>query len=840
LVVTDRGVMSVAGQIGMPSTHLPVQLTSFIGRERELAEVQRLLSTARLATLSGAGGCGKTRLAIQIANMVSDTFADGVWLVDLAPLREPVLVPQLVVQTLGLRPAPTQPLIESLLNFVRPKRLLLILDNCEHLIAACAQLAQQLLSQASELRMLATSREALALAGETIYQVHGLAWPSFAAETARNWLSSRDPQDVLQYDAVRLFVERARAISPNFTITSENASAIVEICRRLDGIPLALELASARVNVLTVQEIAARLNDRFALLTSGQRSGLEPRHQTLRAAIDWSSTLLTAEEQTLLRRLAVFAAGFTLDTAEAVCSGEGIAEARMLDVLSSLVAKSLVVAETTSRAQARYRLLETIREYALEKLDAAGEAAPLRDRHLDLFLARAEEAAPKLFDQYQQLWLNWLEGEHDNLRAALAWALESGRIEAGLRIATALIRFWEIRGYVQEGLAWFEGLLAQADEGISVVVRASAFTFAAFFADFLGHASVTKSYGREAVALAEAAGDAGKPILAFALGGLVASARAAGDYHTAFTIAERSVQLFRDSSWPLFHLGMSLAVQGGLAIELGYYDTARSALDESLTLAREAGDAFRIAYILNFFGDLARCEQNYAEAQTAYEQSVALLRELGATRDLAAPLHNLGHTCLHLGDVERAHALFTESMAASQDQQNSSGMAECLIGFAALAVVRELPAAGARLLAAAVAIGAQRAKSSWAATRMEYEQYLALARARLTEVEFQAELVAGQALSLEQAIGYAQNLPLISGATPASREKPDGLTEREREVAALIARGHSNGEIASELVLSKRTVEKHIANILSKLGLTSRAQIVRWAIDRGLTRASAS
>jgi predicted ATPase/DNA-binding CsgD family transcriptional regulator len=825
----------------MAITNVPIQLTSFVGRERELADVQRLLATSRLVTLSGAGGSGKTRLAIQIAKTLSDTFTDGVWMVDLAPLREPALVPQLVAQTLGVHPPPSQPLLESLLHFVQPKQLLLILDNCEHLIGACAQLAHQLLSQASELRMLATSREALAIAGETIYPLHGLAWPSLAAETAREGLSSRAPQDIFHYDAVRLFVERARAIAPNFTITAQNAPAIVEICRRLDGIPLALELASARVNVLSIQQIAARLDDRFALLTSGSRAVLEPHHRTLRAAIDWSYTLLTAEEQTLFDRLAVFEAGCTLDTAEAVCSGEGIAAGRVLDVVSSLVDKSLVVAETSSRAQARYRLLETIREYALSKLDAAGDAARLRQRHLELFLVRAEAAAPKLFDAYQQLWLNWLEGEHDNIRAALAWALEGGRIEAGLRIAIALVRFWEIRGYVREGLAWFERLLGQADEKIPLVVRASAFTFTAFLADFLGDVSATASYARQAVALAEAAGDAGKPILGFALGGLATNARAAGDYHTAFTIIERSVQLFRDSTWPSFYLGMALAVQGGLAIELGSYDTARTLLDEGLTLAREAGDTYRIAYILKSFGELAHCEQNYAEAQAAYEQTVALLRELGATHDdLAAPLHNLAHACLHLGDIERAHALFTESMAAYQNQHSRPGMAECLIGFAALAIVRGLPAAGVRLLAAAAAIGAQRAKSSWVVTRREYEHYLALARARLTDAEFQAEQTAGHSLSLEQAIEYAQNLPLIARAMPASRETSDDLTEREREVAALVAQGKSNGEIASELILSKRTVEKHIANILSKLGLTSRAQIVRWAIEHGLTHASAS
>lgn len=835
-VFADDAAWAGSLNLDQPPHNLPLQLTSFIGRERDLAEVKRLVSTSRLVTLTGAGGCGKTRLAIQSAQMVSHTFADGVWWVDLAPLHEPGLVPQLVAQTLGLRQPPDQPLLESLLNLVRPKQMLLILDNCEHLLAACAQLAQQMLSQASELRILATSREVLAMAGEMVYPVSGLAWPPFGEETVRDGSSSFDPQeDFMPYDAVRLFVERAAAISPNFTLTPDNAWAIVEICRRLDGIPLALELASARVNVLTVQQIATRLDDRFVLLISGQRTALVSHHHTLRAAIDWSYALLTAEEQLLFRRLAVFEAGCTLDTAEAVCSGEGIVAGRTLDLLSSLVDKSLVVAETTSRAQARYRFLETIREYALEKLAEASEMAQLRDRHLDLFLARAEEAAPKLNDAYQQLWLNWLEGEHDNLRAALTWALEASRIEAGLRLANALHRFWEIRGYVQEGLTWFERMFVQAGEGISLAVRVNALTLAAFLAHFLSNTASTITYGRKAVALAEAAGEEGQPLLAFALGGLASAAEAIGDFQTTFAIHERAIQLTRASSRDPMLLGMALLVQVGTAIELGYYETARTLLDEALTLAREAGDAFRISYAHKWFGDLALCEQNYAEAQTQYEHSVALLRELGVTRDLTSPLQSLGHTCLHLGDVERAYALFSESLAVHQAQQDTLGMAECLIGFAAMAVVRSLSAAGARLLAAADGIGRPRVKSTWAVMRMEYDYYLGLARARLSEAEFQAEQAAGRVLSLEQALAYAQNLPLFSSETAASREKSDGLTGRERQVAALIGQGKSNGEIAGELVLSKRTVEKHVANILAKLELTSRAQVVRWAIENNLT-----
>ncbi|MRR32224.1 adenylate/guanylate cyclase domain-containing protein, partial [bacterium] len=332
----------------MASLNLPVQLTSFIGREQEIAAVKSLLFSAHLVTLKGAGGSGKTRLAIQVANEAAETFEDGAWFVDLASLNEPGLLPQLVVESLGLRFASTQPLLDLLLNSLRPKRLLLVLDNCEHLIAASAQLAQQVLTHAPDLRILATSREPLAIAGETIYPVSGLACPSVHVR----------PESIsqnIEFDAVRLFIERTQAISPNYKLDLKNAQFITEICRRLDGLPLAIELASARINVLTVQEISARLTDRFALLTSGRRTDRIPRHQTLRAAMDWSYALLSAEEQIFLVRLAVFSAGWTLDTAEAVCSEIGIGEGRTLDLLSSLVDKSFIIADTSGRSQARYR-----------------------------------------------------------------------------------------------------------------------------------------------------------------------------------------------------------------------------------------------------------------------------------------------------------------------------------------------------------------------------------------------------------------------------------------------------------------------------------------------------
>ena len=796
-----------------------------------MASVERMLSTRRLVTLTGVGGCGKTRLAIEVASRVGETFADGAWFVALASLRDPGLVPQSVVEALGLHLAANEPLIDALKSYLQPKQLLLVLDNCEHLNTACAELVRQLLSHAPELRILATGREPLAVAGETVYPVAGLDWPSLAGDGRQSAQIYPTAQELMGYDAVQLFVERARAISPQFTLTPENARSITAICQHLDGLPLALELASARSNVLTVQEIAARLDDRFTLLTAGQRTGFEPRHQTLRATIDWSYAMLSAEEQTLLNRLAVFSAGCTLDAVEAICSGTGIARGQVLDLISSLVTKSLVVAETTGRSQARYRLLETIREYALGKLDEAGETERIRDRHLNLYLARAEEAAPKQFEAYQQLWLNWLESEHDNLRAALTWALEIKRIESGLRLANALTLFWEIRGYVREGVRWLEQLLAEADERVSPKAHVEALVFGTFHFRLLGDAQAAIIWARQSVDLAEATGESNSPLLAFARDALSSASAVAGDYQTAFNLMEQNIHYYRHAG-PRSYLGMALLAGGIGAIQLGRHDIAREWLGESLALARQDGNSYRIAHVLNYLGDLSRLEQKYAEAAETYTSALEMLRELDALRDQASLLGNLGFVYLHLGYIERAYGSFLESMAIQQAQQNQLGMIECLVGFAATAVAHGQPATAARLFAAVAAISGRPSVSAWKATRAELEYYLDRARNKLTEEDFQAAQAAGRALSLEQVVECAQHLPIGSEIAADTTKTEDTLTSREQEVAELVAVGKTNREIAEDLVLSKRTVEKHVANILSKLGLANRTQIVRWAMEK--------
>jgi predicted ATPase/DNA-binding CsgD family transcriptional regulator len=819
---------------------IPIPLTRFIGRHQEIAGVKRLLAGTRLLTITGAGGSGKTRLVLQVARQLAEANAESLFWVDLATIGDQSLLPSTLGRALGLPEQQAQPATEALVDFLADQNLLLILDNCEHLVPACAELVRRLLHSCPHVRFLATSREPLAVAGERLYPLPPLSVPPatvIAATSATGTASAEGLVELGAYEAIALFVDRAKAIVPGFALTADNAGAVATICSRLDGLPLAIELAAARANVLAAGQIARLVDNRFAFLKSDRRDAIGGRHQTLQAAIDWSYDLLSPPEQLLFRRLSVFAGGCSLATAGVIGTGDGVDGEQLLTALSSLVNKSLVIAETLRAGEARYTMLETIRQYAAEKLEDAGEKPAIRDRHLHCFLELVEETEPKLQGEFQQLWLNWLEGEIGNIRAALSWALESERIEAGLRVATALYQFWTIRAYREEGLSWFERLLARAGDGISPVVRLNALSFASLLASFHGRTALQREYADEAVALGETAGREDKQALVTALGAHAFAARKAGDAATAFSLGQRAIELVRELD-DRYQLGLTLTIYSFLAMSLGEYDQAHAMLDEGLPLLRAAGSPYRIAMALNFKGDLARCEQDYAAAVAAYDESIALLRDVDASRDLASALHNQGHACLHLGAVERARALFRESMAIHQEQQNEMGMAECLLGFAALALAAEAPAAGARLLGAAAALGGRQVTSEWAATRLAYEALLTRVREGLAEKNFAAQQAAGEELSLDEAVAYALTIAETGGATRAARKKLDELTPRQREVAILVAEAKSNDEIAQQLVVSKRTVETHVSHILGKLGFGSRAQIVRWAIESGLVESS--
>jgi predicted ATPase/class 3 adenylate cyclase len=517
-----------------PRHNLPATLTGLIGREQELGEILALLGTERLVTLTGTGGVGKTRLALAAAAEVVDHYRDGVWLVELAGLADASLVAGAVAQALGLREEPGRPLLATLSDHLQDQRLLLVLDNCEHLVMACADLASALVRRCPTLSILATSREGLEVAGEHRYRVPSLPVPDLASLPPPEWLASTA--------AVALFVARARERRPDFALGAQNARAVARVCVRLDGIPLAIELAAARVGSLAVEGIAARLDDCFRLLTGGSRDAL-PRQRTLRATLDWSYDLLDKGEQQLLDRLSVLGAGgCTLDGVETVCGGDGIAVLEVLDLLGGLVNKSLVQAEEAG-GEVRYGLLETVRQYGLEHLAASGGAASVRDRHLGWFLALAEQAEPRLSGPDQGQWLARLEAEHDNLRAALGWARERGAAEEGLRLAGALWRFWEIHGDWGEGRDWLEGALAGGGHGVPAA-RARALHGAGILAFRQGDAGRAVARLEEALDLYRELGDT--CAIAASLGNLGLVAYRQGEYGRAVARLEEALDLLRE------------------------------------------------------------------------------------------------------------------------------------------------------------------------------------------------------------------------------------------------------------------------------------------------------
>ncbi len=681
--------------------NLPIQLTSFIGREREKAEIRRLLSTTRLLTLTGSGGAGKTRLALQVAAEVMEEFKDGVWVAELASLSDPTLVPKAVASAMNVPEQPGRPLSETLVDSLRSRSLLLLLDNCEHLLPACAHLAEILLRACPTLRMLATSREALDIEGETTYRVPSLSLPD---------APSLPLERLNEFEAVRFFIDRATAALPSFMVTSQNAKAVTTICQRLDGIPLALELAAPRIKALSVEHIAERLHDRFRLLTSGRRTAL-PRQQTLRATMDWSHDLLSEQERVLLRRLSVFAGGFTLEAAEAVCQGQGVNADDVVDLLTHLVEKSLVVFQEQA---GRYGLLETVRQYGWEKLLKAREDAAVRGQHRDWYLALAEQADPELRGSRQREWLDRLDAEHDNLRAALEWSrTEAGGAEVGLRLAGALWWFWYMHGHWSEGRRWLDDLLARSSP-VSVSALPKVIEGAAAFA------WRQDDYGR-----ATALGEKG-----------LALCRELG--------AKEGITRF------LFHLGM-------VALRQGDYGRATTLFEESLTLGRELGDKWAIGVALVFLGVVAGARGDYERAAAIYTESLALSRQVGDKWLIALPLRGLAIVAFRRGAHRQALAYYKESLDLNRQIRDIVVTESNLEGLAEVAYVLARHEQSARLLGAAEALretlGRQRLRGEQAA----HDKRVASARAALGEGAFAAAWAEGRAMTLGQAIEYALN-----------------------------------------------------------------------------------
>jgi non-specific serine/threonine protein kinase len=735
---------------GTPPHNLPLQLTSFIGTEQKLAQVKQLLASSRLLTLTGAGGVGKTRLALEVAAEVLGEYPNGVWFVELAPLADSALVPQAVASTLGVREAPGQALVDGLTDYLGAKTVLLLLDNCEHLIEATAQLADRLLRACPGLRVLATSREPLNMGGETAWRVPSLALPEFQPPPPLERLT--------QYEAVRLFMARAAAALPGFAVTNENAAAVAEICYRLDGIPLAIELAAARVKAFSAEQIRARLDDRFRLLTGGSRTAM-PRQQTLRAAVDWSYDLLSEEERVLLNRLSVFAGGWTLEATEAIGAEEPARRAAVLGLLPQLVDKSLVLAHEEGGTE-RYWMLETIRQYAAEKLGESGEAVRARDRHLAYFLGFAEAAYPKLSGPDQPVWLERLEREHDNLRAALAWSLAGCDPEAGLQLAGALLFLWTFHSHLTEGRHWLGDLLRQVGESAASPPRSAAYARALRVASNLarlqGDYAAAQTYAEEAVAVSRELGD--ELDLAWSMRLLSAALIAQGDHATAQVNLEASAAMCRagGDSWSL---AMSLFFLGSAAHGAGDLDAAQSLEEECAALFRQVGDRFGLGYALGWLGELARIQGDYARAERFYQESMALLQELGDRRGRAGRLVSLGFVALHRQDYPLAASRFAEALAIARELGVRPFIFNCLAALAGV-TGREDPnppaaARAARLLGAAEALHESMGGLPPSAVRAEFDHTLAATRSRLDEAAFAAAWAEGRAMTSEEAIAYA-------------------------------------------------------------------------------------
>ncbi len=841
-----------------PLWKVPTSLTSFVGREQDVKAITALLMRpdVRLLTLTGPGGTGKTRLGLQVAADLSDRFTDGVFFVNLAPLTDPELVVSTIAQALGVREQVSQPLLESLKDYLRDRQLLLLLDNFEQVVSAAPVLAELLLA-APRLHLLVTSRTSLHLSGEHEFMVPPLSLPD---------LRDLPPPDRLtEYEAVRLFVERAQAVQADFAMTRENATTIAAICQQVDGLPLAIELAAGRSKLFSPQALLPRLRNRLKLLVGGARD-LPLRQQTLRGTIAWSYDLLEEAEKILFRRLSVFVGGCTLEAAEAVCNTNGDLEIDILDAVGQLLDKSLLRQEAEIDGEPRLLMLETIREYALERLEASGEAEALWRRHLTFFLQLSEKAYPKMRSAELSTWLRRLERDHDNLRAALRWTLERREAQMGLRLAGALFGFWRSCNHVREGRSWLEQVLAQPAAQGRTSARAKALLGAGVIAFSQGDFLEAYRQLEESVTIGREVGAAGRRELANALTTLGHVVLLQGNPSAAKKLAGEGLQIFQEigDAWGV---ALALCHLGKATGELGDPVAARSLLEESAAQFRVVGDRQRLVMPIHALGLVVLRQGDYAGARTHFEEALAVARETGDEIYIARSLAYLGTVALCNGDYPQSIALYQQSLAFNREQSYKDGIVEDLAGLAAVASLAGQPERAARLLGAVEALREACGISLPPLRRAEHDRAVEGIRAHLDEETFAAAWAQGRAMPLEQAIAYAlvtkDALPTdvkppeanqedaSSDLTPGVLSSPPspplsprralqqqfgGLTSREREVARLVAQGKSNRAIADELVVGVSTVEAHISHIFTKLGFSSRAQIAAWAVDKGLAQ----
>jgi non-specific serine/threonine protein kinase len=884
--------------VEVPS-NLPLTPNRFIGRKEELEKLGKLLlqGQTRLLSLIGPGGMGKTRLSLEVARQLQDSagerYPDGIWLVELASIADPQLLPQTVAAVLWPHQQTEGDLLVGLTNHLRDKRMLVVLDNCEHLVEASAELVEKLLGSCPNLQVLATSRERLNLASEMVWALSGLSLPL---------LNEAAQSPVLEAsEAVQLFVARAQAVQPGFSLSSENSLSVIQLCRQLDGLPLALELAAARVKGLGLDQLVTRLNNSLQLLGGGSRSSA-PRHQTVRALIDWSYDLLLPEEKMLLRRLTVFRGSFSLEAAEAVVTGERsqgqLEPDTILDLLLQLVNKSLVIAEPTEHyQQIRYRLLEMVRQYGQEKLASQENLDHFNWNHYRYFLALAARAEPEFRGTNQAEWLARLERDHDNLRAALAWAMEekiglgfgttiSGKsaAELALPLCGFLWRFWFVRGYFSEGRRWSEmalGLpvLADTDNEEVQADRAKVLRGAGILANsqndyeqaltylessqalyrklnYKNHAAhVLNDLGGISYARSEYErcnqlwGESYKLMreindlygMANPLNNLGVVAMHQGDYASAMNLYEESAVIYRKLGED-YGLAHNLLNQGEVARALGRPAQALELTQESLSFFRKLGNKQGIANTLNNLAEIALDLRDPAKSKSWAEESLNIAQELGDSYLRSYGLHSLAEIAQLEGEDAKAFDLYKVSLELRRDTGDKKGIAESLLGMAELAGTKGEWERCARLIGAQEVMRARLGLQLTQATQAELDKLLNRAFKHLGANSYKQARQVGRSFSPEEAVSYALNpqalvtlavdLQTSSATTGLERTanlmEKTGLTERELEVLALLAQGLTNSQIAEKLIISPHTVNRHITNIYSKLGLTTRAEAVRY------------
>jgi predicted ATPase/DNA-binding CsgD family transcriptional regulator len=809
--------------------NLPSHVSSFVGRQREIAELRHLLINSRLLTLTGGGGIGKTRLALAMAEAVLPDYSDGVWLVELAPVSEGALVPGTVAAAFGIRQSGSR-VFDHLVDVLRSKAMLLLLDNCEQVVHACAELVEALLRSCRDVQIVTTSREPLHVVGEVIFPVLGMALPDPAEPH-----TSHTPRET---EAIRLFVERATAVAPGFRLNEHNAAAVISVCRQLDGIPLAIELAAARTKVLAPAQIAERLVDRFHLLTDGGRTA-PVRQRTLHATFDWSYDLLSEQEQRLFERLSVFAGGWTLEAAEAVCTDEALSVHELLELLARLVDKSLVVVESEPAATARYRYLDTVRDYAMEKLSRRGELANIKERHAAFCLALGNRSESLNLTPRQAESLSLLQPDHENLLAALGWLVERGANETAQRLGSLAWRLWLYSGLFAEGEAWLNRLLALPG-GEGTPARVILLHGAALIARHSGNYGASSVLAEASLTEARTMGDLAAE--SFSLYILGSNARFTGQWLDAERLYRAGIQAGQAAVqhpgpvYPRRYAEYSelICLEGLLTMTPEHNrEASRTGLEEVRERAMKSGYARVAGEASGMLGSLRYVQGDYPAARAFFEESLTVAQSIGDSSSCSYALTMLGVVSLHTLEFDRAHALLVDGLRRANGAGMRRNIVDSLAGFACLAALSGQSERALWLAGAAHALSARLGTPESRTQLALWHRFVAPVCHTFGPARAKSELAHGRQRSFDQAIVEALKVEIPEAHTVGGPKLPGvALSPRELEVVGLIARGYNNRRIAEELVIALSTAERHVANILAKLGLASRTQVATWALER--------